>query len=173
MPEIEKPSFTEFYQEWYQKVVQYIYKKVGNLHNAEDIASDVFLYCLNHYDDYDPQKSAINTWLFLIVNSRVKNHYRDSKENVSLDAVADFLPDERLDMEECLYLEDLVKQVTCAIDKLDERKQQIVKLHFFENKSSDEIAEIMGLTAVNVRVLLSRSLAALKKDCAHLVEGDA
>ena len=173
LPLKEKPPFDEFYQSWHQRVVQYIYKKIGNLYDAEDIASDVFLYCLDHYDDYDPNRSAISTWLFLIVNSRIKNHYRDAKDSVALDSVIGFLPDDCVDMDDCLYWEDVIKRVERAIGHLDDRKQKIIRLRYFEEKTSDEIAEIMGISSVNARVLLSRAISTLEKRCSDLIKGDS
>ena len=152
--------------------MQYINKKIGNFQDAEDIASDVFLYCFDHYDNYDPEKSSISTWLFMIVNSRIKNHYRDTKDSVDLDSVIGIITDDRVDMDECLYWEGVLNKVKDAIGKLDERKQTIVRLRFFEEKSNDEIAKIMGITPVNARVLLSRAISSLEKSCADLLKGD-
>lgn len=169
LPQKQKSPFDEFYQSWYQKTVQYIYKKTGNFQDAEDIAGDVFLYCFDHYSAYDPAKSSVSTWLFLIVNSRIKNYYRDAKHNVALDAIEGLIADGQGDLDECLYWEDILNKVSLAIEKLDERKQKIIKLRYFEEKTSDEIAAIMGITPVNARVLLSRAITALEKHCSDLL----
>ena len=93
VPATSKPSYEEFYSANFQRVVQYINKKIGNLDDAQDIAGDVFLYCYTHYDGYDPSKSSITTWLYLIVNSRIKNYYRDSKTYVDIDELQKGLAD--------------------------------------------------------------------------------
>ena len=172
VPKKEKPPFESFYEAWYAKAVQYIYKKISNLHDAEDLASEVFVYCYSHYDDYDPAKSSLSTWLFMIINSRIKNFYRDTKESVALDSVIDVMADDRIDMDQCLYLEEVLGQVKEAIAQLDERKQTIIRLRFFEEKTNEEIAQIMGISQVNARVLLSRAVASLEKLCADIVKGD-
>lgn len=169
LPQKEKPPFDEFYQLWHQRTVQYIYKKIGNLQDAEDIAGDVFLYCLDHYSNYDPARSSVSTWLFLVVNSRIKNYYRDTKDHVALDAVEGLISDDQVDLDECLYWEDVLKKVAVAVEQLDERKQKIIKLRYFEEKTSDEIATIMGITPVNARVMLSRAINALEKYCSDLL----
>lgn len=173
LPKQEKLPFDDFYQLWNQKIVQYIYKKIGNYYDAQDLASDVFLYCYDHYDSYDPQKSALSTWLFLIVNSRIKNYYRDTKSSVDIDSVIGVIPDSGIDLDDCLYWEDVLKKVERAIQQLDERKQKIIRLRYFEEKTSDEISQIMGISPVNARVLLSRAISALEKSCADLIKGDA
>ena len=171
LPRKDKPTFEEFYESNFPKVVQYIRKKLDNLHDAEDLASEIFIYCYSHYDNYDPEKSSLNTWLYLIVNSRIKNYYRDSKSYVDLETVAGVLPDETIDMDACIYLENLQEGLKRAMEKLPERQRKIVFMRYFEERSSAEIAEILGISPVNVRVQLSRALDALEKLCGGLMEG--
>lgn len=171
VPKKDKPTFEEFYEANFQRVVQYIRRKLDNLHDAEDLASEIFLYCYSHYDNYDPEKSSLNTWLYLIVNSRIKNHYRDAKTYVDLESLSGVLPDDTVDMDACIYLQQLQDGLRQAMEKLPERQRKIVMLRYFEEKSSSEIADELGLTPVNVRVQLSRALDALEKLCGNLLEG--
>lgn len=171
LPKTEKPPFEAFYDANYQRVVQYIRKKLENLHDAEDLASEVFLYCYSHYDDYDPQKSSPTTWLYLIVNSRIKNHYRDAKSYVDLESLIGVLPDEMIDMDACIYLQQLRDLLERAMNRLPERQRKIVTMRYFEELSSSEIAAELGISPGNVRVLLSRALDTLEKSCGDLLEG--
>lgn len=158
-----KPSFQEFYSTYYQKVVLYINKKISNPFDAEDLASEIFLYCYSHYDDYDPQKSALSTWLYLIVNSRIKNHYRDAKTYVDLESLVGVLSDDTIDMDACIYLQQMKQQLEKAMNRLPDRQRQIVKMRYFEEKSNAEVAAALGMTQINVRVQLSRALDILEK----------
>ena len=166
-----KPDFSDFYDDNYQKVVGYINRKIGNLHDAEDMASDIFVYCYAHYDDYDPAKSSPTTWLYLIVNSRIKNHYRDTKTYVDLETIVGVMSDDSIDMDAAIYLQQLRKLLEKALAKLPERQRQIVTMRYFEEKTNSEIAEALGMTQVNVRVQLSRALDTLEKHCGYLLEG--
>ena len=158
-----KPSFQEFYSTYYQKVVLYINKKISNPFDAEDLASEIFLYCYSHYDDYDPQKSALSTWLYLIVNSRIKNHYRDAKTYVDLESLVGVLSDDTIDMDACIYLQQMKQLLEKAMNRLPDRQRQIVKMRYFEEKSNAEVAVALGMTQINVRVQLSRALDILEK----------
>lgn len=171
IPTADKPSYEEFYSSNFQRVVQYINKKIGNLDDAQDIAGDVFLYCYTHYNDYDPSKSSITTWLYLIVNSRIKNYYRDSKTYVDIDELAGVLPSDETDMDACILLEQMKTRLYQAIKLLPERQQDIVRMSYFEGRTSKDIAETLGITPVNVRVLLSRALIILEKHCSDLWKG--
>lgn len=165
----ERVPFDTFYSDNFQKAVRYIYGKISNMADAEDLAGEVFLYCYSHYDDYDPAKSSLTTWLYLIINSRIKNHYRDAKSYVDLETVVGVLPDEDVDMEKGVYLEQVRTQLNAAIQKLPERQRQIVIMSYFQKKSSNEIAEALGMTSSNVRVQLSRALDKLENLCSDLL----
>lgn len=165
------PPFDEFYKENYERVLYYIVKKIGSIYDAQDLAGEVFAYCYSHYGDYDPEKSSLTTWLYLIVNSRLKNHYRDSRTYVELESVAGELSDETVDMDACIYLQQLRQQLDKALTQLPERQRRIVTMRYFEDRSNSEIARELGMTQVNVRVQLSRALDKLEKLCENLLEG--
>lgn len=167
-----KPAFEDFYKEYYDKVVWYIQKKLDNYQDAQDIASDVFVYCYSHYQDYDPMKSALSTWLYLIVNSRIKNHYRDSRVCEDLETVIGTIADDSIDLNAGIYLEQLRQRLEAALRQLPQRQRMIVKMAYFEGKSGEEIASILDMPPGNVRVTLSRALNTLRKHCSDLMEGD-
>lgn len=158
----EKIPFEQFYSRYYCQVLLYVMKKVGNRETAEDLTAEIFLYCYSHYDDYDSEKSALSTWLYLKVNSRIKNYYRDRKESVDISELENQLAGDDTDMSRSLYLEQLRDFVADALETLPERQQRIVILRYFRDKSSAEIAEIMEMTPGNVRVQLSRALDKLQ-----------
>lgn len=160
----EKPDYEDFYSDNYGRVLYYVKQKINSVEDAEDLVSEVFMYCYSHYDDYNPEKSSITTWLYLIVNSRIKNFYRDHNVTyVDYDVVSETMQDQSIDLDEGVYLEQLHGVLMKAIKSLPERQQRIVMLRYFENCSSDEIAVRLGISPGNVRVLLSRALDKLSK----------
>lgn len=169
LSQTEPIPFEEFYRNNYSKTVQYINKKIGSLQDAEDLASEIFLYCFHHYQDYNPQKSSQSTWLYLITNSRIKNFYRDTRIFVDLESLVGILPDDSPDMDACIYLDQLKIIVHNALNQLPEYQQKIVTMRYFENRSSSEIGAHLGISPVNVRVQLSRALNTLEKLCNDLL----
>ena len=164
LPKKEKPDYEDFYSDNYGRVLYYVKQKINSAEDAEDLVSEVFMYCYSHYDDYDPEKSSITTWLYLIINSRIKNYYRD--HNISFadyEVVSQTMQDQGIDLDEGVYLEQLHGALMKAIKTLPERQQKIVMLRYFENCSSEEIAARLCLSPGNVRVLLSRALDKLSK----------
>ena len=161
VPEKKKPDYEEFYSGNYRRVLSYVKNKISNNEDAEDLVSEVFLYCYNHYENYDPDKSSITTWLYLIVNSRVKNYYRDHIAFADYESVSETIQDLSIDLDQGVYIEQLHSAIMSAIKTLPERQQRIVQMRYFQNYSNEEIAKVLGITPGNVRVLLSRSLTKL------------
>ena len=166
----EKPSFELVYQEYYQPLLRYLMKKTGNLQDAEDLTAEAFLYCYQNYDQYDPARSAVSTWLYLAANSRLKNYYRDRKDHVELSELEERLFTEETDMERAAYLEELRHVLNDKLDRLPERQQKAVVLRFFYQKSFDEIAAALDTTPGNVRVILSRAMDRLEKEFSMIKE---
>lgn len=157
------PKFEDFYTENYSKVYRYIYKKINSEEDAKDLTGDVFLACYTHYAGYDPAKSSITTWLYVIVNNKLKNYYRDKKSTVPFDEKIDENAVLYEDYgEEIVYLQNCRDMLADAISSLPPKNQMIVILKFFGDKQSNEIAAITNMSPINVRVTLTRALKKIK-----------
>lgn len=166
-----KPSFEEVYEKYYSGMFAYIYKKVASREDAEDLTGEVFLYCFDHYDSYEPEKSAVSTWLYLVANSRIKNYYRDKKPNVDISTLENLLSEERDDMEKAVFLQQLRAKLAEALEELPERQQKIIILRYFKERSFEDIASELDITPGYVRVLLSRGLDRLKGEMGDYING--
>lgn len=158
-----KPDYEDFYRENYDRVLYYVKNRINNFEDAEDLVGEVFLYCYSHYDDYDPEKSSVTTWLYLIVNSRVKNYYRDHVTYAEYESVSEVMQDESIDLDAGVYLEQLHSFLMKAIKKLPDRQQKIIMMRYFQNYSASEIAVRLNISPGNVRVLLFRAIDKLEK----------
>lgn len=157
-----KPDFEEIFTRYWNRVVGYIHRKIEDLTEAEDLAEDVFLYAYDHYAQYDPQKSSAATWLYLIVNSRLKNYYRDRRSYADLDALENVLFESGDEMEKAVWLEQLRANLKRALEALPERQREVVEMRYFQEMTHEQIAQALHTTTGNTRVLLSRALDKLK-----------
>ena len=157
-----KQSFEEVYKKYYPQILSYYCQRIGNHADAEDLTSEVFLYCANHYDNYDPQKASVATWIYLIAKSRFSNYCRDRKLTDNIDDHLDLTGDTGEMMDKALYLQELRERLTAALGQLAERQRQIVVWRYFDDRSIEEIANRLEITSNNVRVQLSRALKKLR-----------
>ncbi|MBE5810002.1 MAG: sigma-70 family RNA polymerase sigma factor [Clostridiales bacterium] len=164
MSEVQiRVEFEDFYRENYRKVLMYLCKHGMRTDDAADMTHDIFVYCWNKWDSYDPSKSAPSTWLFMIVRCRFKNYLRGRRESVDIDELSGVLADENAtDMDRAMYLTQLREELAVALEQLPEVPRQIVILRYFKNLSWEETALRVGVSQGNARVILSRTLKKLE-----------
>lgn len=168
--DMKSQNFEQFYTAYYARVLRYVRKRVRNAQDAEDLVCDTFLYCYDHFDTYDEQKANLATWLYVILDSRLKNYYRDQRESVDFDALENVLwTDDYL--ERAIERDEARQMVAKALMHLPEIQRKLVILRYFYNCSTAAMAEETGLSAGNVRTTLSRALKKLEKYCHDLGYG--
>jgi RNA polymerase sigma-70 factor (ECF subfamily) len=79
-----------------------------------------------------------------------------SAENLSL-------PDSRVSPEAEMIGQDEISRVRQLIDRLPPNQRQVLRLHSIEGCSQQEIEQLTGLSAANIRVLLSRARKMLRE----------
>ena len=154
---------TRLMQEHSENLLRFLLSHTNNREDAEDLMQDVFTSCYKAQDRFDSTKCSEVAWLFIIAKNRLKNYYRDKKNTVSLDAIDVEQKDDKDYVAQAVHLMHCREVAAEAIKRLDERSQKIIMLRFFEEKSHDEIAEIMNLTTGNVRVIQSRALKQMEE----------
>lgn len=156
-------GFVEAYKQYYPRLFAYIYSRVGNTHQSEDIASDVFerVYLkLGSLRDRD----ALATWLFTIARNAIVSHVRKySRETlVGHDVMSALSPATASVESEVMHREDLAG-ITRAVRTFSQREQDIISLKFDAELANAQIARVMGLTEQNVRVIIFRTIRKLRK----------
>lgn len=162
-----KKSFEFYYEKYYKQVYLFIYKKINNIHEAEDLTQEAFVSAYEKFEGFDPQRATFQTWIFFIANNKLKNYYRDRKATVDIDSPEQYIEpsedsfeDEMLEAE---YLTQMREYLAAALEELNSIQKNIVILSYFKNMPSKEIALYMGMSDGNVRVQLSRAIKKMKE----------
>ena len=86
--------------------------------------------------------------------------------NLSLDRMNDEgvdMEDRRLDVEQNYIAEEDKKELYAAIAQLTPRQKELVQLIYFEGKTQEQVAEILGVAQATISVTLERAIENLKK----------
>ncbi len=156
-------SFVETYKQYYPRLFAYIYARVGNTHQSEDIVSDVFERVYLKLDSLR-DRDALATWLFTIARNAIVSHVRKrSRETiVGHDVISELSPATASVEAEVMHREDLAG-VARAVRTFSQREQDIISLKFDAELANAQIGVIMGLTEQNVRVIIFRTIRKLRK----------
>lgn len=139
-------------------IYQFIFWKVKSSHEAEDLTEDVFKKAWLNLHEYKAKNFC--GYIFTIARNTVIDHYRKTKEKVSLEGVT--LVDET-DGPFDRYIKGERKEIVHeALSRLPKLYRQVVVLRFMQDLDVSEVASIIGKSQISVRVIQFRALRKLK-----------
>jgi RNA polymerase sigma-70 factor (ECF subfamily) len=160
----EPAAFGALYERYVERIYNYIYHRVGNQHDAEDLTARAFQRALHHIGNYVDRGVPFAAWLYRIAHNLVANWYRDSgrRKDIPLDDLAD-IAHRQPDPHRQLVMAEERDEVNRAIRQLSPDRQAVVILKHGEHLSNAQIAAIMGKTEGAVKSLYHRTLIALRQ----------
>lgn len=167
-------SFGILFDNYYQKITNYILHRVGDIETAQEISSITFFKAWQSVPKYEVRGLPFSAWLYRIASNEVNTYFRKKKYHpLSLDALfedSNFeipsdvdIEKDMLEYEDALSRHDDFKLMSRLLKSLPTRYQEVTSLRFFEKKSIDEIAGITGKKTGTVKSLLSRGTKKLQK----------
>ena len=150
------------YEDYYDRIANYVYVRIGDKNEAEDIASEVFLKALKSIKSYEEQGIPMQAWLFKIAHNMVVDHLRKVSKikTVSLDTIE--VKDEN-DPAETAEMQITIESIKKTMEQLTPDQREVLQLRFFGELSSREVADIMKKTDGSVREMQSSALAKLRQ----------
>lgn len=131
---------------------------VGNREDAEEIVQDAFVKAYQNMETFR-NKSKFSTWLYRIVfNAAVSRTRKKRLESSDLDSyvVDNYTTDEIKENVNKFDIEERKKLANRLIDELPPLEFTLINLFYREECSIEEVSEVTGLTASNVKVKLHR-----------------
>lgn len=160
-------AYAKLYDEYVKRIYRFVYFKISNHEEAEDITSEVFLKAWNYLKDKKEIKSFAGL-LYRIARNLIIDHYRArATKPVTTSTVT--IADETIEVgdggawTEKLQIKLESQDVLQAIKKLKQEYQEVITLRYVDELGIDEIAEITGKGKIAVRVTLHRALKKLEE----------
>ena len=152
-------AFAELYRRYLAPVYRYLYRRLGNVHEAEDLTAQVFIDMLeglaaNRYR----AGSCFSAWLFTITRRRLVDFYRQ-RPTVPLDEEHSSEPG----LLAALEKSDDLRRLADLLTQLDEEKQELLRLRFSAGLGFAEIALLEGRSEAAVKMMLYRALDWLRE----------
>ena len=160
----DRAAFGELYERYARKVYNYIYYRVGNHHDAEDLTARVFHRALLHIETYVERGLPFQAWLYRIAHNLVANWHRDRSRRkvIPLDEfVASRLREDAPDG--AAEAREEQERLMGAIRVLPEERQQLLILKFVDHLSNQEIGQIMDRSEGAIKSLYHRTLLSLRE----------
>jgi RNA polymerase sigma-70 factor, ECF subfamily len=160
---IESPrygqEFQTLYQDRFRLIYRYVYSKIGNKEEAEDLTSEIFLKAARGID-HERSRESMQQWLFYIARTTIadywRSYYRHPKS--SLDELVETGWDIPGEASADVLSSAAVEQVQSILQALPEQQREVLKCRFLLRLSIKATALKMGVSVANVKVLQYRAL---------------
>ncbi len=151
-------AFGELYKLYVEPVFRYLYSRIGNVHEAEDITAQAFLVAFESFDRFREDRHFAS-WLFTIARNKAMDHFRQRKNLSSIDEAAN-IPVEIDPLYDAIQSEQMAA-LSKLIRALPEEDRELLRLRFLAAMSFPEIAHFLHRNEGAVKKSIYRLLARL------------
>lgn len=190
-------SFDELFERHHKRVLNIIYKYIGNKQSAEDLVQEVFLRVYKSRHSYKPT-AKFTTWLYTIVKNLCFKEFRKSSQKIySIEANAgnseikstqyffakggsvygtglreeDRIRQDQVTLpSEIIEKEEITRRIKEVIEGLPPKQRIAVILNKYECLSYQEIADSIGISIKAVKSLLCRARINIKDKLSAYVD---
>jgi RNA polymerase sigma-70 factor (ECF subfamily) len=150
-------ALAQIYGVYARDVYRYLYSKVGNTPDAEDLTAQTFMAVLESLPRYR-HRGQFSAWIFQIARNKAMDHFRRSKHD-PLEIPLDIAHSDGT-------LEHIIKsqayeQLASLLQTLADDERELIRLRYVAQLSFVEIAGLMGRKEDAVRKSLTRLLERL------------
>jgi len=134
-------------RKYYQPLVRYLQRLLGNEQLAEEMHQQTWLSVLEHLDRFDARNVAggFKAWLFRIATNKANDHWRSSGREKAAKQGLRLMADEELPAAD-YRMEGSEQELKLkrAIEQLPDAQRQVLTLRYYGNLKFIEIAEVIG-----------------------------
>jgi len=163
----EERAFQELVERYQGRLLNFIYRTIGDRERGEDLVQEVFIRVYRHLHRFDRSRK-FSTWVYTIASNLAKNELRNRARNplVLFQTIKKNWQDEDRplqfedsasrpdDLYRRRHLRELVEN---SVAQLPEHHRQVFILRELEGKSYEEIAEITACNLGTVKSRLNRA----------------
>ena len=164
----EVDAFGVLYQRHVSAIYNYCYQRTGHVSEAEDLTARTFHQALKSLDRYTYTGAPVAAWFYRIAHNLVANWHRSQRRSpvLPLTEALGLVAREKSPQVHVETQEEYAA-LRAAIRRLPATRQEILILRFSHGLSHREIGAIIGRSEGAVKVLLHRTLAALREELAE------
>lgn len=161
---------------YWQQLRNFVFRQTNSLQDAEDIVQEAVVRAYLALERYSAQRirnMKLRPWLYKITWNVYCNYSSRSKQPpyIPLDFTED---DPLLEREDDWHEQPEIvfenaerkRELATLVGTLPPRYREVVNLHYFEELNSQEIADILNVPVVTIRVYLHRGIQLLRKTVA-------
>ncbi len=167
---MDAESFKKAYLPFHRKLYHVAHQLLENEADAEDLIQEAYLKLWDKRDGLsaisNPEAFCVTLVKNMCFDMLRSSKYITGKQMAGLETIHTFSPADDLETR------DNARQVKSLIARLPEQQQQVIVLRDMKECTYEEIEQITGLNAINIRVLLSRARKKIREQFNKIQEDE-
>jgi len=160
---LENQEFYGYLMGRYQsKLLRYANNLVRDEHRAKDIVQEAFIKAFINLNSFNPKKK-FSSWIYRIVHNEALNVLK--KYHKELPMLPDFDFESTEDLEKDFSQKEIVQMVEKCLAKIPLSYSEPLVLYYIEEKTYEEIGDILKLPGGTVATRISRAKVLMQKIC--------
>lgn len=161
----DRVAFDALYEHYYVPLYRYIYFRIRNHEQAEDLVHDAFVKVYRSLSTSQEKSTNPTAYFFTTARNTLIDYWRKKKLPIVTDS------DKHLKRKIAsnpnpltqAQQKEILREIHALMSELEEYQQEVIILKFINGFSTQEIAHMLGKTEGAIRQLQSRSLKKLRE----------
>lgn len=158
----DKNLYEELVDRYQTKLSRYINYLIHDEDVALDVVQNTFIKAYVNLNGFDTNKK-FSSWIYRIAHNESMNVIKKNKKEIRIDENFDIPEDSNI--EEEFDKKEMSKIVGVCIKKLPEKYSEVLILYFLDDKSYEEISDILRIPVGTVGIRIKRGKEMMKKIC--------
>jgi RNA polymerase sigma-70 factor (ECF subfamily) len=170
-------AYKRLMAKYHDAIFNFVSRMVHDREQVDDLTQEAFIKAFSSLKNFN-EEFAFSTWLYKIATNNCIDYIRKKKlQMYSIDKPieskdSDFtfeLPDDSAEADEGLITTQRAAMLRGAINKLPERYRRVIQMRHVEEKSYEEIADLLDLPIGTVKAHIFRARELLYKQLRHKI----
>jgi len=165
IPEIiakDKELYAIIVQRYQTKLFHYLHKFVKNPDELEDVLQTVFIKTYHNLNGFD-QKRKFSSWIYRIAHNEAINYIKKESRSISIEEEEMEIVDKEIDIKDAIDSSLLKSKIEASLAMIHNKYREPLILYYFEQKTYDEISDILQIPRNTVGVRIMRGKTLLKE----------
>lgn len=164
-------AFREILQRYSGLLINFVYRRLGDLPLAEDMVSDVWADIWEKGDELELElDKGLEPFIFTVVRNRILDHHKHQKVSQRyIDSFQKYLSTEYNKTDHLVRENDLKRLIECEIAALPENMRKVFLLNRKTDMTRKEIATFLNMPENSVKSNMQRALRFLRLQLNHLL----
>jgi RNA polymerase sigma-70 factor (ECF subfamily) len=158
----DKELYAEIIRRYEKKLLGYANYLIFDENDAEDVVQNTFIKAYINLNSFKID-NKFSSWIYRITHNEAMNTLNKHKKPMKLDVNIDF--DSGVDLEDEVIKKELRQSTQNCLKQMSIIYSEPLSLHFLEEKSYEEISDILRIPIGTVGTRINRAKSIMKKIC--------